>query len=564
MFSPVIKWGWIFESPIRKDIFMYLFHNKNKCILDIALGIDKKIRDVKKELQNIRSHPIYKAMLTISNNVYSLSNMGKLYVSLFIESETQIKLVLKKNLEKNARARAQFISSNDAYAALITTIAQYIDTKEITFFLADLVTQFFIVVMGLQSKNKELKEALKLSIEITNGVLQKNKLTLPQLNKLLTNVCLYLMDEIPLKELTSLEFDIVWLCESSKSFLEKVNIFLKKTQSLLPCTQNEFKLYLRSFPFSLDCDEPFLFFIPPLTIPIEFKRPIYEFSRLEAKDKLQFNPSLALNMLLQSNIKLNSFILTNPRAPEIAKKIIKQRRYIMGMENFGPRVKPLIGKSTKYEEDIGMDKWSFGCPIGDLDIRRSLERYGTMILGVTSLRKLKSRENPKERFNLVSILVDASTSMFRSGNIEIALECTLGLIYAAKKLKTYFTVILFGESEQVLVKPSKEYGSTLEKLMGFNECLGPENFVNPLDLALKYADKDHKTLFFLITDSPYFSYTQKMLVEIRKKGKLFLFSLSEYAFAFAEDLRRRGIEVYYIKQDVNNLVIRKRIRSQFR
>ena len=203
----------------------------------------------------------------------------------------------------------------------------------------------------------------------------------------------------------------------------------------------------------------------------------------------------------------------------------------------------------------GFTRWRVGEKFTELEIGRTIERFGKIIPNVNTLKKhyMKGRIKKEGTANLCMI-VDDSGSML--SNVERLQEALFSIILAAEKRGDVVSLIIFGSEISYALEPSKEYEKVKDAVFSIEAESGGTVIFDAIKKAEEYSKRVEKQTTFIFTDT-YVSEDPETLRSLFRKlsrnSKIVVFAyagLKQDSVEFSKQLK--GIDrlkIYFVSPE---------------
>jgi len=215
---------------------------------------------------------------------------------------------------------------------------------------------------------------------------------------------------------------------------------------------------------------------------------------------------------------------------------------------------PVIEELQREEAKRGFAgylKWTPNMPLREMDAQRSIAKYGVLIPGITTMKKVyeKRGEMPgKGGSGQVVLLVDKSDSMDSPpSKMERAVDAGVGVVECARRNKDRIVIITFDDYSHVILESTRDYDGAVEELCQVFAS-GGTRISDALIDALRMAEDRQATIIFTDCGWGDIGRSIGLLSELRKRGNVVIFLIGEDPKKIPDDFwnqtRDIGVKVY--------------------
>jgi len=211
-----------------------------------------------------------------------------------------------------------------------------------------------------------------------------------------------------------------------------------------------------------------------------------------------------------------------------------------------------------YKDNVGMQyagfsRWKVGEKFTKLEISRTIERFGTIIPNINTLKKhYMKRKNKKEGMANLCMIVDDSGSMINE--VERLQEALFSIILAAEKREDVVSLIIFGSGISYTLEPSKDYENIKDAILSL-EADSEGSVINPaIEKALEYSKRVEKQTTFIFTDTYLYDDVETLRILFKKlsrNSKIIIFAYSESeedSVEFSKQLKDIDrLKIYFVR-----------------
>jgi hypothetical protein len=232
-----------------------------------------------------------------------------------------------------------------------------------------------------------------------------------------------------------------------------------------------------------------------------------------------------VRLLVSSGDRLPEKVLEDVLGRTFARQIKGRRLLLDSLLRVEPKVQRLV-RDLRTERPDGATLWQPGEALRQLETVSSLERFGRLLPGVTTLkRRYVCSQERHPGLDHVILVVDNSGST--SGQIiQSELDAAVALVEACRHLRAQVSLIVFGSEVVASIEPGHEYDRVEILLVSLEGQSGGTCLAPALQRAIHHASLSPGTVATVLFTDTYVHDTRQCLPSLsrlRERGPLVLF-----------------------------------------
>jgi hypothetical protein len=208
-----------------------------------------------------------------------------------------------------------------------------------------------------------------------------------------------------------------------------------------------------------------------------------------------------VRLIISSGLSVPEEVLQDICGEEMGRVAHSRLRVLESLLHVDSHLKKLEARRRTIRHE-GCVPWSIGEPVRELETLMTVERFGIVLPGLTTVKKRYPRVKDREAgLDTVCLVVDNSGST--AGEIlRNELMAAVGLLEACRRFKSRAGVIVFGSDIDAVIEPGSKYDDIAMLLAGLKGQSGGTTLAGPLWKAAEFApNKNRKMATIIFTDS---------------------------------------------------------------